>query len=120
MVEGRSSEVLSSWLENQTVEFRSGVKITAMDGFTGYKTAIRKSLPEALTVMDPFHVVKLAGDKLTKCRQRLTQQTLGRRGRKDDLLYKTRLSLLTRPRLLSDKSWNRVSEVITNTTYERV
>ncbi|MBG9253125.1 transposase [Corynebacterium diphtheriae bv. mitis] len=31
--------------------------------------------------MDPFHVVRLAGDKLTTCRTRLQRETTGRRGR---------------------------------------
>lgn len=36
-----------------------------MDGFTGFKT-----VPKAVAVMDPFHVVALAGDALDRCRQR--------------------------------------------------
>jgi transposase len=35
-----------------------------MDGFGGYKTAAKDQLAEATTVMDPFHVVALAGAKL--------------------------------------------------------
>ena len=35
-----------------------------MDGFGGYKTAATEQLPEATAVMDPFHVVALAGAKL--------------------------------------------------------
>ena len=40
--------------------------------------------------MDPFHVVHLAADKLTGFRQRLQREITGRRGRKDDPLYKHR------------------------------
>jgi Transposase len=32
----------------------------AMDGFTGFKTATTEELPDAVPVMDPFHVVRLA------------------------------------------------------------
>jgi transposase len=39
-----------------------------MDGFTGFKTATSEELPEAVAVMDPFHVVRLAGDALDQCR----------------------------------------------------
>lgn len=35
-----------------------------MDGFTGYATAVEEQLPQADKVMDPFHVVHLAADKL--------------------------------------------------------
>jgi len=33
-----------------------------MDGFTGFKTAATEEVPHAAAVMDPFHVVRLAGD----------------------------------------------------------
>ena len=36
-----------------------------MDGFTGFKTATTEELPDAVAVMDPFHVVRLAGDAWT-------------------------------------------------------
>ncbi len=52
-----------------------------MDGFTGFKTASTEQLPDAVAVMDPFHVVALAGDALDRCRQRVQQGTCGHRGR---------------------------------------
>jgi hypothetical protein len=36
-----------------------------MDGFTGFKTATAEELPDAVAVMDPFHVVRLAGTRST-------------------------------------------------------
>ena len=35
-----------------------------MDGFTGFKTATTEELPDTTAVMDPFHVVRLAGEAL--------------------------------------------------------
>lgn len=35
----------------------------AMDGFVGYKTAATQVIPDAVTVMAPFHVLALAGVK---------------------------------------------------------
>ena len=67
-----------------------------MDGFAGYHTAAAKAVPEARTVMDPFHVVHLAADKLTVCRQRIQQATTGHRGRTGDPLYGIRRPLRTR------------------------
>ena len=46
-----------------------------MDGFTGFKTATTEELPDAVAVMDPFHVVRLAGDALDQCRRRVQQDT---------------------------------------------
>ena len=66
---------------------RKQVEVMAMDGFAGYKTAATKVIPDAVTVMDPFHVVALAGAKLDLIRQRIQQQTLGRRGHTGDPLY---------------------------------
>jgi transposase len=40
--------------------------------------------------MDPFHVVRLAGDALDRCRQRVQHDTRGHRGRKSDPLYAAR------------------------------
>ena len=64
MVEGRSATALASWLAAQPADFAAGVQVVAMDGFAGYKTAATEVIPEAVTVMDPFHVVALAGAKL--------------------------------------------------------
>ncbi|BDB41120.1 hypothetical protein IWGMT90018_15660 [Mycobacterium kiyosense] len=69
-----------------------------MDGFGGYKTAATEELPDATAVMDPFHVVALAGLKLDLCRQRIQRPTCGHRGRTGDPLYGVRRSLRTRCR----------------------
>ena len=53
-----------------------------MDGFTGFKTATSEELPDAVQVMDPFHVVRLAGDALDQCRPRVQQAACGHRGRR--------------------------------------
>lgn len=66
-----------------------------MDGFTGFKTAASEEIPDAVAVMDPFHVVRLAGDALDQCRRRVQHVTHGHRGREDDPLYRARRTLLT-------------------------
>jgi len=103
MIAGRSATVLKDWLNAQDANFRSRVKVVAMDGFAGYRTATADALPAARAVMDPFHVVHLAADKLTLCRQRVQQDTCGHRGRTGDPLYEIRRILLTRTELLTDK-----------------
>ena len=59
--------------------------------------------PRARKVMDSFHVVHLAADKLTGCQQRLQCETTGRRGRKVDPLYKHRRTLLARRNYLAER-----------------
>ena len=65
----RSAEVLCTWLQERGPSFREQVQVVTMDGFAGYATAVDQVLPHAGKVMDPFHVVHLAADKLTCCRQ---------------------------------------------------
>src|SRR5690625_1397710 len=80
-----------------------------MDGFTGYKTATSEALPGAAAVMDPFHVVRLAGDALDDCRRRIQQQLHQRRGRKNDPLYKARRTLHTGISLLTQRQCQRLA-----------
>ncbi|HHV20904.1 MAG TPA: ISL3 family transposase [Propionibacterium sp.] len=111
VLEGRSKKAFKSWLDDQTQQFRDTVEVVAMDGFTGYKTAATEAIENVITVMDPFHVVALAGDKLTQCRQRLQQHTRGHRGRSGDPLFGIRRTARTRAGLLTDKQWHRLLRV---------
>jgi transposase len=111
MVAGRSAAALTTWLANQPPAFRDQVEVVAMDGFGGYKTAATEVLPEATTVMAPFHVVALAGAKLDLTRQRIQQQTQGHRGRSGDPLYGVRRTLRTRFPLLTSRQQARLITV---------
>ena len=111
LVEGRSKKAFKTWLEAQTDQFRARVAIVAMDGFTGFKTAAAEALPDAVEVMDPFHVVQLAGDALDRTRQRVQQQTLGHRGHAGDPLYGVRRALHTGEALLTDRQRARIDAV---------
>lgn len=111
LVAGRSAAALKTWLADQAPAFRDRVEVVAMDGFGGYQTAAAEQLPEATTVMDPFHVVALAGVKLDLHRQRVQQQTQGHRGRSGDPLDGVRRTLRTRLALLSSRQPARLSAV---------
>lgn len=82
-----------------------------MDGFDGYKTAATEVLPKATAVMDPFHVVALAGAKLDLTHQRIQQATCGHRGRTGDPLYGMRRTLRTRLPLLTSRQRTRLEAV---------
>ena len=111
MVEGRSKQAFKTWLAARDQAWRDRVEVVAMDGFTGFKTATSEELPEAVAVMDPFHVVRLAGDALDQCRRRVQQDTHGHRGHKDDPLYAARRTLHTGADLLTDKQKDRLSNL---------
>lgn len=120
MVPGRSKQTFINWLEAQTSAFRAAVEIVAMDGFTGYKTAATETLPQATTVMDPFHVVALAGQAVDTCRQRIQQATLGRRGRKGDPLYGIRKVLKTGREYLTEKQQHRLDTAFATSDHQPV
>ncbi|VBA35974.1 hypothetical protein LAUMK21_05749 [Mycobacterium pseudokansasii] len=109
MVEGRSKQAFKAWLVEREESWRNEVEVVAMDGFTGFKTAASEELPDAVAVMDPFHVVRLAGEALDGCRRRVQLDTCGHRGRKADPLYAARRTLHTGAELLTDKQKDRLT-----------
>ena len=109
MVEGRSKQAFKQWLADRPQAWRDGVGVVAMDGFTGFKTATTEELPDAVPVMDPFHVVRLAGQALDECRRRVQQALHGHRGRTGDPLYAARRTLHTGADLLTDRQKDRLA-----------
>ena len=109
MVEGRSKQAFKAWLCERPQAWRDQVEVVAMDGFTGFKTATAEELPDTVAVMDPFHVVGLAGDALDRCRRRVQQELHGHRGRKGDPLYSARRTLHIGADLLTDKQKDRLN-----------
>ena len=85
-----------------------------MDGFTGFKSAAAEELPGATTVMDPFHVVHLAGNALDECRRRIQQELHHRRGRATDPLYKARRMLHTRSCLLTARQQHQILDLFSS------
>ena len=53
------------------------VKAVAMDMSRSYIAAVRKNLPKADIVFDPFHVVKLMNERLDELRRELWRQATG-------------------------------------------
>ncbi|MDD7541731.1 MAG: ISL3 family transposase [Mobiluncus porci] len=111
MIPGHSKKVFKAWLAARPESFRNSVEIVSMDGFTGYKTAVVEELPDAITVMDPFHVIALAGTALDQCRQRIQQATLGRRGKTGDPLYGARKTLRAGQGYLTKRQWDKLEDL---------
>jgi transposase len=89
-VVGRSGTVYKRWLDAQGAAFTGQIDQAALDPFRGYANAIRDGLPDAVAVLDAFHVVRLGTQVVDEVRRRVQQATLGHRGHKDDPLYKIR------------------------------
>ncbi len=120
MVEGRSKAVFKTWLTERPQDWRDGLEVVAMDGFTGFKTAAAEEIPQAVPVLDPFHVVRLAADGLDECRRRVQQATCGHRGRKGDPLFNARRTLHTGVDLLTDKQKNRLDALFADDAHAEV
>jgi transposase len=120
MVEGRSKQAFKTWLAERPDAWRDAVEVVAMDGFTGFKTATAEELPDATAVMDPFHVVRLAGDALDRCRRRVQLAIHGHRGYRDDPLYKSRRTLHTGAGLLTDKQRDRLTALFADDAHVEV
>lgn len=120
MVPGRSKAVFKTWLADQEEQWKQGIEVVAMDGFTGFKTAAVEELPHAVEVLDPFHVVKLGSEALDQTRQRIQREQHGRRGRKDDPLYKCRRTLTTGLSLATEKQKTKLEDLFKEPEYEPV
>ena len=120
MVEGRSKQAFQRWLSERPAAWRDGIEVVAMDGFTGFKTATTEELPDAAAVMDPFHVVRLAGDALDRCRRRIQQIIHGHRGRANDPLYRARRTLHTGLDLLTKRQADRLEQLFADDDHVQV
>jgi len=108
VVEGRSAKALCAWVSAQPEQWRAGIAVAALDPFRGYATALLTSLPDAIRVLDAFHVIRLGFAAVDDVRRRVQQQSTGHRGRRDDSLYRIRRVLRRGHENLSDKAWERL------------
>jgi len=113
LVPGRSGETYRGWLEQRGETFKAGVEIATLDPFHGYKNAIDDQLQDARSVLDAFHVVKLATQVVDDVRRRVQQDTTGHRGRRDDPLYRIRNILRAGEENLTDRQRARLETAFT-------
>ena len=95
IVPGRSAKGAKRWIQGRTPRWRRRMRWGVMDLSGPYRKAFTDSLPKAIQVADPFHVVKLANSAVDEVRRRVQNETTGGRGTKDDPLYRIR-RLLTK------------------------
>jgi transposase len=112
--EGRTGAAVIDWLRERTPEFRDAVEFVAIDPAAVYASAIRTPglLPNAVIVVDHFHLVKLGNDALTKVRRRVTWELRDHRGRKLDPEWANRRRLLRARERLSQSSFTRMWNTI--------
>ncbi|WP_432506683.1 ISL3 family transposase [Kineococcus arenarius] len=110
---GRSGPVYATWIRQQTRQFVASITHASLDPFRGYANAIRTELPDdTVTVLDAFHIVKLASTAMDEVRRRVQQDALGRRGHRDDPLYRIRRLLTTARENLTDRGRARLEAAL--------
>ena len=108
LVPGRSGQTYKTWLKERGEAFRNRVEVATLDPFHGYKNAIDGQLEDARSVLDAFHVVKLAAQVVDDVRRRAQQEIHGHRGRRDDPLYRIRNVLRSGRENLTDRQRSRL------------
>lgn len=115
--EGRDAADLRAWMQRMAPAWLSAIGVVSLDPHEGYRSAVVKphpltALPSPLAdvtvVVDPFHVVRLANEALSRCRRRVQQETLDQRGHKGDPLYDVRKLLLLGAERVDERGWERI------------
>jgi transposase len=83
-----------AWLRAQDPAWRAGITHVSMHTSATYARAARLALPDAVVVVDRFHLVQLANRAVTEYRRELAWARRGRRGRKIDPEWAQRNRLL--------------------------
>ncbi len=108
VIEGRSSVGLCEWLAAMPQSWRDAICWAVLDLSGPWRLAFDTMLPAAVQVADPFHVCKLATERLDDVRRRVQNETLGHRGHKHDPLYRSRRLLTKADERLDDKGRSRL------------
>jgi transposase len=108
VVEGRTSAGPCAWLARRSPVWRANIAWATLDLSGPYRTVFDTMLPDAVQIADPFHLIRLANQRLDECRRRVQNQTLGHRGRKIDPLYRARRLLTRADERLDEKGRTRL------------
>jgi transposase len=95
VVPGRNAAGPCAWLAERGERWCDRVEFATLDLSGPYRRVFDTMTPDAIQVADPFHLVKLANQKLDEVRRRVQNETMGHRGHKNDPLYRCR-RLLTK------------------------
>lgn len=115
--EGRDAAQLRAWMATIPLSWLAHVQVVAVDPHEGYRSAVVNPDPVTLRpsplsdvtiVVDPFHIVRLANQAVTRTRQRVQQATLEHRGWKGDPLYDIRKLLLVGAERVDAAGWARL------------
>lgn len=111
---GREAAALRRWMAELPASWLEQIRVVSVDPHEGYRSAVLGDDPttgepspwrHTTIVVDPFHIVRLGNQAVTRCRQRVQQELFGHRGWKDDPLYSIRRLLLVASERLDEKGF---------------
>ena len=114
---GREAADLRRWMAEVPSSWLSQIEVVSVDPHEGYRSAVVGDDPttgrpspwsHVTIVVDPFHIVRLGNQAVTRCRQRVQQDLLGHRGWKDDPLYRIRRLLLVGSERLDEPGFDKL------------
>ena len=111
-VAGRTGKAVTGWLDDRGAAWKDQVRFVAIDPCAVYRSAVERALPDAVIVVDHFHLVRLANQAVTRVRQRVTRQVLGRRGTARDPAWANRRRLLRARERLTSQQFTRMWDEI--------
>jgi transposase len=103
IIEGRSAAGACRWFEQRPAGWCEQIAWAVLDLSGPWRLTFDTMLPWATQVADPFHLVKLANQRLDDVRRRVQNETLGHRGHKNDPLYRSRRLLTKADERLDDR-----------------
>lgn len=108
VVPGRDAIEPCKWLAERGEEWCAQVRWATLDLSGPYRKVFNTMVPAATQIADPFHLVKLANEKLDEVRRRVQNETMGHRGHKDDPLYRCRRLLTKADERLDERGRTRL------------
>jgi transposase len=90
IIEGRSATGACRWFDARPPGWCEQIDWAVLDLSGPWRLTFDTVVPWATRVADPFHVTKLANQRLDEVRRRVQNETLGHRGRKHDPLHRSR------------------------------
>ncbi|MFN8103921.1 MAG: ISL3 family transposase [Acidimicrobiia bacterium] len=108
VIPGRSAAGACEWLAQHDQDWLDRIRFAVLDLSGPWRLAFDTMLPHAIQVADPFHLVKLANQRLDEVRRRVQNDTLGHRGRKPDPLFRCRRLLTKADERLDDRGRQRL------------
>lgn len=110
VVKKRTEKAFSDYLTELGSGWCSNIKIVCSDMWKPYLNVIKKHLPEALNVLDRFHIVKKLTEAVDNTRREETRR-LKEEGY-DPILSKSRYSFLKRPENLTETQQTKLSDIL--------